>query len=116
MLLTPIRDVMKTMNVAKTTNTVANLAPMEEKSVVMPSSISKTTDNPITITKPVVTPPPPATTAIKPADMLTMPHVDAMLTQPTVSIAPEKPAEAAKEKPPAPGPSYTTDPYHEPVD
>jgi len=70
----------------------------------------------------------------KPAMPAALPKVDAMLSKPTVSIAPQQPAAAtptapnaapannpapapqAKAEPPKPGPLYKTDPYREPVE
>ncbi len=112
--------------------------PMPEKSVVMPSATKALTPAvaplslPVTppvapapksasTPAPVVTPPPPIE---KPASMPAMQHVDAMLSAPTVSIAPKPAAptiptptpDVKKSDAPAPPPTYKTDPYHEPID
>ncbi len=121
-----------------------NTPPMSEKSVVMPSAAKA----PV----PTVTPPAPSATpltatntpapaaasamlaVVKPAGLPVMPHVDAMLSAPTVSIAPNAadavtpaapstpqpvtptPTDVKKSDAPATPPIYKTDPYHEPID
>ena len=129
-LFVKIREAMKTGTSASATQvpTMSKPAAMnfpastEEKSVVMPSA-AKAPETPA----PVV----PAAPEVKPVGAM-MQHIDAMLSQPTVSIAP-KPADPMQNVPavpaitlptpdtpkneaPKPGPIYKTDPYHEPID
>ena len=99
-------------------------SPLEEKSVVMPSAAKVPASAPAPAAQPVTPASVPAAAPSAPivsksAGLPAMPQVDAMLSQPTVSIAP-KPAASAPEitktEAPKPGPIYKTDPYHEPVD
>jgi hypothetical protein len=148
LLFSKIRDTMKdavAITPAKIPNPPAvTTPPMPEKSVVMPSA-AKAPVPTVTTPAPVATPttPTPSPTAapsapsvpeiIKPVGMPMMQHVDAMLSQPTVSLAPKPtvtptPAPVAlanapvpvvdikKSDAPTPPPIYKTDPYHEPVD
>jgi hypothetical protein len=120
LLFNKIRDALKqTASAADKPDIISNppaiKPPLEEKSVVMPSAAKVPT-----LAQPVNAQPvaPIMPTIIKPAGLPAMPHVDAMLSQPTVSIAPKPAAPALETKTdtPKPGPIYKTDPYHEPVD
>lgn len=148
LLFSKIRESMKQVSgqaptTLPTSNPPAMSAPAAvtgEKSVVMPSTIAKSAPAAVT-PAPVIPPPAPAPAPTvpfipakpKPAELPAMTHIDAMLSQPTVSVAPKveapalvapaapvantpKPAEAAKVEPPKPGPIYKTDPYLEPID
>ncbi len=157
MLLTPIREAMKKVH-ADTNSQILPISAFTEpgvsegKSVVMPSSIAKSVGAEVAHSTPAITPAQtaPATpspvatpsssittpaeaaimpTIIKPSGLPSIPKVDAMLSEPTVSIAPkpaDTPATPAVTTPPAaditkaeapkPGPIYKTDPYHEPID
>ena len=147
LLFSKIREDMKQATTAasmpeKISNPPAMSAPaMPEKSVVMPSA-AKAPVPAVTTPVPTATPSTPAVPApsvpeiIKPVGMPMMQHVDAMLSQPTVSIAPKPVAPASTPAPatmppvaattpapdvkksdvPAPPPIYKTDPYHEPID
>jgi len=104
----------------------------DEKSVVMPSAAKApvpAASQPAAPTIPLADAPTPP--MVKPAGLPAMPHVDAMLSQPTVSIAPKPDvasatpptpaaapvsAEIKKSDTPTPPPIYKTDPYHEPID
>ena len=145
MLFSKIRDAMKQTSAAaiapeKISNPPAmSASAVPEKSVVMPSA-AKAPVPTVTTPAPSATPltaintPAPAVptspaapampAVIKPAGLPVMPHVDAMLSAPTVSIAPKPadvttptPTDVKKSDAPAPAPTYrATDPYHEPID
>jgi len=144
MLFSKIRNSMKQADTHITSTPVpsnppaisAPLVPVgnktDEKSVVMPSAAKApvpAVSQPAAPTIPLADAPTPP--MIKPAGLPAMPHVDAMLSQPTVSIAPKPDvasatpptpaaapvsAEIKKSDTPTPPPIYKTDPYHEPID
>jgi hypothetical protein len=118
----PIEPAHESSNPLAVSNSETTEKKSDEKSVVMPSAAKVTPAS----TPAVVVPPTPA----KPAEPPAMTHIDSMLAEPTVSIAPQtpaatpavpavnatKPTESAKVETPKPGPIYKTDPYHEPID
>ena len=152
-LFVKIREAMKhsDQKTAPATQSISNplatsVRAPEEKSVVMPSAAKAPV--PVVTTPTLAQPAAPAATIsaptatpavpeiIKPVGLPMIEHVDTMLSQPTVSIAPKPtmqtvPASAPavpaattptpvvdvkKSDTPAPPPIYKTDPYHEPID
>jgi hypothetical protein len=135
LLFSKIRDAMKKAdlhveNMPAPSNPPAMSAPtmptslhLTDLSVVMPSSAAKAPSfvppTPAPATPPLAIPAAPTKPLLQ-----NMAHIDAMLSQPTVSVAPQTPpttrAPVAPIAPttdaPKPGPTYKTDPYHEPVD
>ena len=151
-LFVKIREAMKPKVVEATqkiSNPPAATTPaVSEKSVVMPSAIKAPEPVAAVPATPAAAPavesvapsaPMPAMQTIpsmpaivKPVGLPMMPHVDAMLHEPTVSIAPKPaattapvapatptapaPVDIKKSDTPATPPIYKTDPYHEPID
>lgn len=141
-ILLPIRDRMEnttsdsvSVKAAPTNPPAVTASAMAEKSVVMPSAAKAPVPTVTTPATPAAAPAPLVPELIKPVGMPMMQHVDAMLSQPTVSIAPKPamqtvpasapatpvstapaPVDIKKSDAPAPPPIYKTDPYHEPVD